>query len=60
MKAFRELPVENLKALALAGMKPEQLIAVAFDSLAKNADKIGELNINPDMFGQAVKKAVRS
>lgn len=60
MKAFRELPVENLKALALAGMKPEQLMAVAFDSLAKNADKIGELNISPDMFSQAVKKAVRS
>ena len=59
MKAFRELPVENLKALALAGMKPEQLIAVAFDSLAKNADKIGELNISPDMFSQAVKKAIR-
>ena len=60
MKAFRELPVENLKALALAGMNPEQLIAVAFDSLAQNAGKIGELNISPDMFSQAIKKAVRS
>jgi len=60
MKAFRELPVENLKALALAGMNPEQLVAVAFDSLAQNAGKIGELNISPDMFSQAIKKAVRS
>jgi regulator of protease activity HflC (stomatin/prohibitin superfamily) len=60
MKAFRELPVENLKALALASMQPEQLMAVAFESLANNAEKIGELNINPDMFSQVVKKAVRS
>jgi hypothetical protein len=41
-------------------MQPEQLMAVAFESLANNAEKIGELNINPDMFSQVVKKAVRS
>jgi len=60
MKAFRELPVENLKAMALAKMEPEQLMAMAFESLAQNAGKIGELNISPDLFGQMMKKAVRS
>lgn len=59
MKAFRELPVENLKAMAMAKMEPEQLMALAFESLAQNAGKIGELNITPDLFGQMVKKAVR-
>lgn len=59
MKAFRELPVENLKAMALANMQPEQLIAMAFESLAQNAEKIGELNITPDLFGQMLKKAGR-
>jgi hypothetical protein len=59
MKAFRELPVENLKALALANMQPEQLMAVAFEALAQNAAKIGELNISPDMFSQMMKKAAR-
>ncbi|ASF47192.1 SPFH domain-containing protein [Methylovulum psychrotolerans] len=59
MKAFRELPVENLKAMALAKMDPEQLMAMAFESLAQNAGKIGELNITPDLFGHIMKKSVR-
>lgn len=59
MEAFQALPVENLKAMALANMQPEQLMAVAFDSLAQNADKIGELNITPDLFSQMVKKGIR-
>ncbi|MCL6417719.1 SPFH domain-containing protein [Aestuariirhabdus sp. Z084] len=56
MKAFKELPVDNLKALALANMQPEQMMAMAFDSLAQNAGKIGELNIAPDMFNQLARK----
>lgn len=32
---------------------------MAFESLAQNAGKIGELNITPDLFGQALQKAVR-
>ena len=60
MSAFRELPVENLKAMALANMKPEQLMAVAFESLAQNADKINELTITPDLFGQMMQKAGRA
>lgn len=56
MKAFKELPVENLKAIALANMQPEQLMAMAFESLAQNAGKIGELTITPDLFGRMLKK----
>ncbi|MEQ5726149.1 SPFH domain-containing protein [Providencia rettgeri] len=56
MKAYSQLPVENLKALALAKMGPEQLMAMAFESLAQNAGKIGELNISPDLFSQLMKK----
>ncbi|QLQ30720.1 MAG: NrtR-regulated NrtX [Candidatus Thiothrix singaporensis] len=59
MNAFKQLPVDNLKAMALAKMQPEQLMAMAFESLAQNAGKIGELNITPDLFGQALQKAVR-
>lgn len=59
MEAFKTLPVENLKAMALANMNPEQLMAVAFESLAQNAGKIGELNITPDLFGNMMKKVVR-
>jgi regulator of protease activity HflC (stomatin/prohibitin superfamily) len=56
MKAFKELPVENLKAMALANMQPEQLMAMAFESLAQNSGKIGELTITPDLFGQMMKR----
>jgi len=56
MNAFAELPVENLKAMALANMQPDQLMAMAFDSMAQNAGKIGELNISPDLFGQMIKR----
>ncbi len=57
MTAFKALPVENLKAMALANMQPEQLMAMAFESLAQNAGKIGELNISPDLFGQLMKRS---
>lgn len=59
MRAYRELPVENLKAMALAKMAPEQLMAMAFESLALNAGKIGELNISPDLFSQIFKKGAK-
>ena len=57
MNAFKQLPVEHLKAMALAQMQPEQLMALAFEGLAQNANKIGELTITPDLFGQLVKRA---
>jgi hypothetical protein len=56
MNAFKELPVENLKAMALAKMNPEQMMAMAFNSLANNAGKIGELTITPDLFGKLLKQ----
>lgn len=57
--AFKELPVENLKAMAMANMQPEQLMAMAFESLAQNAGKIGELTITPDLFGQLMKRGAK-
>ena len=60
MNAFKELPVENLKAMALANMQSDQLMALAFESMAQNADKIGELNIGPEVFSHMMKKAVHS
>ena len=43
-----------LQTLATAGMKPEQLIAFAFQELAGNADKIGQLNISPDLLRELI------
>ena len=56
MKALGTGDPRMLQALANAGMKPEQLIAVAFQELAGRADKIGELNISPDLLRQLIGK----
>lgn len=56
MKAVAQLPVENLKAMALAKMSPEQLLAVALETLAQNTGKINELNLGSDMFTQLARK----
>ncbi len=50
MKALGTGDPRMLQALANAGMKPEQLIAVAFQGIADRADKIGQLNISPDLL----------
>ena len=50
MKALGTADTKILQALASAGMKPEQLIAYAFQELAAKADKIGQLNISPDLL----------
>ena len=50
MKALGSADTKILQALASAGMRPEQLIAFAFQELASKADKIGQLNISPDLL----------
>jgi SPFH domain / Band 7 family len=50
MQALGNVDARVLQALANAGMKPEQLIAVAFQDIAGRADKIGQLNISPDLL----------
>ena len=50
MKALGTVDARILQALAGVGMKPEQLIASAFQEIAGRADKIGQLNISPDLL----------
>ena len=52
MEAIGVLDVKALQAIAMTGMQPDQLIANAFQELAGNADKIGQLNITPDLLTQ--------
>lgn len=56
MKALGTGDARILTALANAGMKPEQLIAVAFQEIAGKADKIGQLNISPDLLRELMAK----
>ena len=57
MEAYNRLSPEVLVALATLNMEPERMIAGAFEKLAANSDKIGTLNITPDLLESlAVKK----
>jgi hypothetical protein len=52
--AFREADPKLLQALASVGMKPEQMMALAFRELAENAGKIGQLNVTPDLLREII------
>ena len=56
MQAIGNVDARILQALANAGMKPEQLIAVAFQEIAGKADKIGQLNISPELLRELLQK----
>ena len=50
LKAMGSVDKEILLAILLSGMDSKTLIAKAFNSLAENTDKIGNLNISPDLL----------
>jgi len=56
MKALANTDPRVLQALASTSMKPEQLIAFAFQELAGQAEKIGQLNISPDLLRELLAK----
>lgn len=56
MKALQSADTSVLQALTNSGMKPQQLIALAFQELAAKADKIGTLNISPDLLSELLDK----
>lgn len=56
MAALAQADPKILQALTSAHMDASQLVAMAFRDLAENADKIGELNISPDLLRQLMAK----
>lgn len=55
MAAISKIDSKTIKALAMVGMDPAQLIAASFRDLSENAGKIGQLNITPDLLTQLMK-----
>jgi hypothetical protein len=55
MKALNESNPSVIQSLASIGMQPEKLIAGAFQQLAQKAEKIGQLNITPDLLQKLIK-----
>ena len=50
LRPLRTLDWKMLQALAAGGGDPGVMIGIAFRELAENAQKIGELNISPDLL----------
>lgn len=54
LKPVRNVDWRTLMMLSKQGGDPKTLIALAFQELATNAQKIGELNISPDLLNSLV------
>ena len=52
MDALKNADQNTLKALISIGKNSSELIALAFQDIANNASKIGELNISPELLNQ--------
>lgn len=50
VKAIEGVDHKVLQALASAGMDSSKLIAQAFREIAESADKIGQLNVSPELL----------
>jgi hypothetical protein len=50
MKALESTDPRVVQALAAAGMQPGQLIAQAFGGIAERAERIGSLNMSPELL----------
>lgn len=50
MKSLESADPRIVQALAAAGMQPNQLIAQAFGGIAERADRIGQLNVSPELL----------
>jgi regulator of protease activity HflC (stomatin/prohibitin superfamily) len=50
LKPLRDLDWKTLMMLGGKGADPKAMIALAFQEMAENAQKIGELNVSPDLL----------
>ena len=50
LRTFAGVDTEIIKALAVSGMDSKALIAKAFVEIGDKADKIGVLNVSPDLL----------
>lgn len=57
MKAFNGVDPSIIQTLASMGMNPNKLIALAFQEIAEKADKIGQLNISPDLMKELLERS---
>jgi len=57
IKALETVDWKKLMFISSGGFDARQMIAMAFQEMAGNAQKIGELNISPDLLQGLIGKA---
>ncbi|NPC55277.1 SPFH domain-containing protein [Caenimonas soli] len=57
MQALEKADPRVVQALASAGMQPAQLIAQAFGGIAEKAERIGQLNMSPELLNSLMATA---
>lgn len=57
VKAMQAADPAVVQAMVAGGIKPDRLIANAFQELAKNSERIGNLNISPDLLSELVQSS---
>jgi len=57
LKPVRDMDWRTMMTLSQQGGDPKMMIALAFQEMASNAQKIGELNISPDLLHSLVASA---
>ena len=55
VKALSDVDPKLVQVLAQARMKPDALVAAAMSEFAANAEKIGELNLSPELLHELLK-----
>lgn len=56
MQALNGMDAGVVRALTGMGMDPAQLVATAFRDLAENSQKIGQLNVSPDLLRELLER----
>jgi len=56
MKIFEGVDTRVIQALAATGMQPAQLIAQAFTGIAERAERIGQLNVSPELLNALLER----
>jgi len=56
MQALGGVDAKVLQALASIDMNPSQLVALAFRDIADSADKIGQLNVSPELLTELLQQ----
>jgi regulator of protease activity HflC (stomatin/prohibitin superfamily) len=55
LDAYNGIDTERLKVLSMSGFGPEQIIAQAIENLTQGENKVGNLNLTPDLLQSLIK-----